>query len=199
MDTLLPDIPELNVECLPPDVILDDSHPANDAYLKEVAMLKRRLVAHAQTMWPQHVEMVKRRHRGHSPATIAEDLTCKPETVRRVERTAKGQRLMALLCALSQAIEGPMELHRKSFLWRIAERNELVNPRVSIAAIAEINRMGHNAAMADAAKQQVAETDTAHAPVTINILGVSAQTLDTTDNTLTLEGVPSHGTEFTDP
>lgn len=135
--------PELYHEYLPPELILDPDHPATDPYLQSIELIKRSIISHSSLMHNSHVEIVKQVHLGRRTTAIAESMGLTPTTISRAKGSDDGKRLLSLLRHLSMALEGPMELQRKHYLWRVAKRNEITDPRVGIAAIAEINRMTH--------------------------------------------------------
>ena len=135
--------PELHHEYLPPEIIIDENHPAGDEYMRNIESIKQRIVSACAVMTSTHIESIKLQHIGKSTADIADRLDINTNTVRRIAKTPKGLRLSALLKHLSLAIDGPREAHRKHVLWRIAIKSEEKDPRVAIAAIAEINKMTH--------------------------------------------------------
>ena len=128
-------------ELLPPELLLDSNHPANDQYIRDISNLKRMIVSHSQSMHPKAVQMCKLAHVGLSHVEIAEKLNRTNGTVGKHVNSDKGQRLLALLSHLKMGIAGPNEAQRINMLWRISRENEEAQPKTSIAAIAEINRM----------------------------------------------------------
>ena len=128
-------------ELLPPELLLDSNHPANDQYIKDISNVKRMIVSHSQSMHPKVVEMCKLAHVGLAHTEIAKKLGRTPGTVGRHVNSDKGQRLLALLSHLKMGIAGPNEAQRINMLWRISKENEESQPKTSISAIAEINRM----------------------------------------------------------
>jgi len=142
------DMTEYEEDCeetklLPPEALLIPNHPANDDYLRDVAMLKRLIVTSSNKMTPKHVEMVKKYHLGKRKVDIATEMNVTAATVGRATTSENGKKLLALLKHLALLIEGPRDGQRRHFLWRIALANELKDPRVAISAVAEINKMTH--------------------------------------------------------
>ena len=84
-------------ELLPPDVLLDPNNPANDDYLREIAMLKRLIVSESKKLRPKHVEMVKKHHLNKTNVLIAEELDVTPNTVSKALRKPEALKLLALL------------------------------------------------------------------------------------------------------
>lgn len=133
----------INTDFLPPECLLDSDNPANDQYLRQIEALKRLIVAQSALLRPTQIEIVKRRHLGKRTKDIADEVEMSPVSVSRNLKDPKAQRLLALLSHLSLMMDGPREAQRINLLSRIANRNELIDPRVSIAAISEINKMNH--------------------------------------------------------
>lgn len=133
----------INTDLLPPEYLLDSDSPANDQYLRQIEDIKRLIVAQSAIMRPTQIEIVKKRHLGKRTKDIAVEVELTPISVSRSMKDPKAQRLLALLSHLSLMMDGPREAQRKNILCRIALRNELIDPRVSISAIAEINKMSH--------------------------------------------------------
>lgn len=133
----------INTDLLPPEYLLDSDNPANDQYLRQIEDIKRLIVAQSAIMRPTQIEIVKKRHLGKRTKDIAAEVELSPVSVSRSMKDPKAQRLLALLSHLTLLMDGPREAQRRNLLYRIATRNELTDPRVSIAAVAEINKMSH--------------------------------------------------------
>lgn len=138
-----PDYASDNTDLLPPELLLAPDSLQNDQYLRDIAAIKRLIVSQTSLMHRAHVEICKLAHVGQKREKIAESVDLTPATVSRVVNSPKGKKLRALLSHLSLMMEGPREAHRRNFLWRIAQRNEITDPRVAISALAELNRMTH--------------------------------------------------------
>ena len=133
----------INTDLLPPEYLLDSDSPANDQYLRQIESIKRLIVSQSALLRPTQIEIVKKRHLGKRTKDIAVEVDMSPISVSRNLKEPQAQRLLALLSHLSLMMDGPREAQRKNLLYRIAARNELIDPRVSISAIAEINKMTH--------------------------------------------------------
>lgn len=131
------------ISLLPPEALLAPNNPANDDYLRDVAVLKRLIVSQTKCLQPTHVEIVKKYHLGKRKCDIAEEVGLTPVTVGRAIKAPAAQKLFALLQHLALLMDGPRDGQRRNFLWRIAVANETKDARVAIAAIAEINKMTH--------------------------------------------------------
>lgn len=133
----------INTDLLPPEYLLDSDNPANDQYLRQIEAIKRLIVAQSAIMRPTQIEIVKKRHLGKRTKDIAAEVELSPVSVSRSMRDPKAQRLLALLSHLGLMMEGPREAQRRNLLWRIATKNELIDPRVAISAVSELNKMSH--------------------------------------------------------
>jgi hypothetical protein len=142
-DSNFDEIEAVKTELLPPEMLLDETHPANDKYLQSIESIKRYIVSHSAGMHYSHVQICKARHVGQSAAQIAEKVDVTPLTVNRALKSPPGEKLLALLHHLSLLMEGPRLQHRNNLLWRIAIKNEDRQPRVTIAALAEMNKSHH--------------------------------------------------------
>ena len=136
-------------ECTTNAELLDETHPATDVYHQSIERLKRAIVQASSDMYPQHVSIAKEAQKGGSYADIGRRLNVCAQTVSNTLKKPKTKYLVELLGYLRMAQDGPQEAQRKHFLWRIAIRNEMEDPRVAISATAEINRMNHNREMFD--------------------------------------------------
>ena len=134
-------IPQKQDQLLPPEMLLDENHPANDEYLKKVRRIEQWLVYESTKVKPKHLAIIKAWAAGQKQKIIAEQQGISAQTVCRVVNTAQGQKIIALLAHLVQLLEGPQEAQRRAMLWRIAQDNELDSPRTAITAIEAINRM----------------------------------------------------------
>ena len=132
------DLAQYDETDLPPECLLDENHPQNDAYIQSVKAIERRVVAHCQTMPPRHVEIVRLVHQGIAPDEI-KNRTGRANIPTLMKKPAS-RRLLALLQHLSFAVSGPNIAQRKNMLWRIAQREEDPAPRTAIAAISELNK-----------------------------------------------------------
>tara|TARA_R110000803_G_scaffold141021_2_gene207541 strand:+ start:76 stop:582 length:507 start_codon:yes stop_codon:yes gene_type:complete len=133
------ELPE--TEYLPPELLLDRSHPSNDKYLKNLEGVQRRLVAISATMPRKHLDIVKLRHNGKPIKDIAAQLKINVQTVYNALNSEKGQQMTNLLRYHQQGMEGPSSAHRVNVLWRIAIENEHREPKTAISAISEMNKM----------------------------------------------------------
>jgi len=144
-------VPDLYVEDLPAELLLDPAHPANDVYLRGIQRTKDLIVNLSLKMYAHHVAVVKMRHKGATHAAIAEAMGLSDGTVSRVVNSEKGRKLRALLAHLALSIDGPAEAQRRAMLTRIAQKNEDTDPRVTISAVAEVNKMAQQAVIIETA------------------------------------------------
>lgn len=71
---------------------------------------------------------------------IADRAQCSTTTVQRWRRDERVKKVVNLIRRARRLINAPPLAHRVQLAWRIALRNELVNPKVSLAAIDLINK-----------------------------------------------------------
>jgi hypothetical protein len=116
-------------------------HPSADAYMEGLRTIQRAIVAQSQKMKRNTVLAIKQHHRGVSTTEIAKELKIGYATISKVIKSESGQKLIALLAYYQEAIDGPQEAQRRHMLWRIAANNEEIAPKVTISAVAELNKM----------------------------------------------------------
>ena len=131
---------QYDLSLLPPDLVLDQNHPANDAYIASTQHIQKMIVAQSAQMRPKEVETTKLAHQGMNQTEIGQRLSISPATVGKTLRKEPPQRLRALLSHYDAAIEGPHRAQRKAMLWRIARANEADDPRVAISALSELGK-----------------------------------------------------------
>ncbi len=139
-----------DLEYLPPDLLLDMTHPATSVYMSNVAMLKRRILEQSCGMSPLHIEVAKLAHKGMKHVKIADRVEVVASTVGNILKRPQTRRLSALMQHLSMAIDGPRESQRKFELWSMFLDNKKDDPRVAISAMAEYNKMCNNRESIDA-------------------------------------------------
>lgn len=130
---------------LPAEMVADTSNPANAEYFRIIDNIKRNIVKIQLSMPPFHVDIIKKAHGNIPFERIAETLKTDELTIRRVLKSKNGKRLRVMLIHLQMAIEGPNEAQRRNMLYQIMQANMLDDPRVTISAIAEINKMDYQA------------------------------------------------------
>jgi hypothetical protein len=116
-------------------------HPAADRYVKSLQDIQKAIVAQSLGMNTQHVMAAKLQHRGMSRTDIAAELSHTSTWVGKTLKRNDAQRLTALLAYYQEAIDGPQEAQRRAMLWRISMDNEEKAPKVTISALAEMNKM----------------------------------------------------------
>jgi hypothetical protein len=127
---------------LPSNMQGNDNHPAADQYIQHLRDTQKAIVAQSLAMKNKKlVTAVKLHHRGSSYADIGREVGHTPIWVSKHIKTAPAQRLVALLAYYQEALDGPNEAQRRAMAWRIAVRNEDNQPKVSMTALAELNKM----------------------------------------------------------
>lgn len=128
-------------EDLPPECLLDKYHPQNHQFYEDLTHIKRQLLATGNKVKPYQREAVRLHRAGMSNTDIGKKLDIGPTTIAKWLKLPECKRLNALMNHLQMLNDGPNQDHRKNILYRIAVDNTEKKPRVTIAAIQEINRM----------------------------------------------------------
>lgn len=149
----------LDTHDLPPELMLDPHHPSADAYIQKAQNVQRMIVATSNLMRPNQVVAIKMAYKGATTKDIATEVGVHTQTVGNWLRSDNGRKLRALLTYYQSSVDGPNVAQRTNMLWRIAHENEEVNPKVTISAVAEMNKMDNATAPI--------QSDTA--PTTVNI------------------------------
>ena len=125
---------------------LDNSkyNPANDAYLAMRKHLQGRMSAIARQISPQKLAMVKLAAQGAKTRQIADQTRVCPDTVLKTLKKPEVIELLELMHKYSSLMQGVTDAMKNAMLYRIAVRAELDEPKIAIAAIAELNRSAHN-------------------------------------------------------
>ena len=142
-----------DVEYLPPELLLDEHHPANAKYMQSLDSIRRLIVSQTRKMTMWHVEAVKMRVNGSNNTEIAERYGKAVGTVSATLGRHDAKELRATLQHYNVSMDGPNDAHRRRMLWEIAVDNQHMEPKVSISSIVEINKMNgtYNAADKDTA------------------------------------------------
>jgi hypothetical protein len=135
------DITKIDTSLLPPELMLDRSHPVADEYIKNAQHVQRMIVATSALLKPKQVMAVKLRHTGENFVDIAEHVKVSPPTISKWLNDPTAKKLLALLTYYQAALDGPNEAQRRNMLWRVAVDNEIEQPKVTISAVAELNKM----------------------------------------------------------
>ena len=125
------------------DPELEDStyNPANDEFKKTLGSIQRRIKVLTLNMRPRDAVIVKVHMTEGVYTKTAKRLKVSPETVKKVWVSRKGVELRGLIQQHNTLMAGTNAIEREQLLWRIALDNEHHNPRTSVSAIAEINKM----------------------------------------------------------
>jgi hypothetical protein len=147
---------------LPANMLAMPHHPSADAYVEGLRGIQRAIVEQSLSMKRKDVLMVKMFHKATPKSQIAKELKCTPQTIEAKVRSDAGQKLLALLAYYQEAIDGPNEALRRNILWRVAAKNEDIAPKVTISAVAELNKMDN------IGKDALANLTTGDVSITIN-------------------------------
>ena len=126
---------------LPPELLADKHHPSNSEFFRNLRSVELAMVDAAQKAGDRDTQIAKMHHRGMRNIDIAEELGIHAGTVCIALRRPETQKVLWLAQYLTMLREGPTLEHRKRTLWEMANENQQSDPKVSIAAIQEMNRM----------------------------------------------------------
>ncbi len=128
-------------EHLPPECLLDQFHPQNHQFYQDLNHIKRQILATGNRLKPYQREAVRLHRTGMNHTDIGKKLDISAPTVGKWIQLPEALRLKALMDHFQMLNDGPNAEHRKNILYRIAIDNTQKKPRVTIAAIQEINKM----------------------------------------------------------
>lgn len=152
-----------------PSDYLDEHHPENDQYMKSVEHIQRQIMYVNKQLRPKQVQILKTVFSGVNYTNTAKEHGTTLPTVSRLVKSTNGERLLSLLHYHLKLIEGPNEAQRRSMLWRIAAREEVNNPKTSIAALGELNKMHNFAKQLDQTAELANSSSSATPTVIVNI------------------------------
>jgi hypothetical protein len=139
---------------LPVDLTENVYNPNNDEFKRTLLNVKAHLRTLTLSMPPRMAQAVKAYHSLQNYSKVARKYRIGSQTVAKHVKSPKGQKLLSLLTLFHQLIDGPTAIERQQLLWRIALNNEILDPRISIAAVGEINRMQTDTPAAQAKLKQ---------------------------------------------
>lgn len=126
---------------LPPELLLDPEHPDNDRYFDALAHIKRAVMDAQQRLRPLQRHAVMLHRQGLKNTEIAKKLDLNDNTIGKYINSPEAQRLMRVMDHHQHQLDGPNFEHRKAILYRIALEQEKKQPKTTITAIQEINKM----------------------------------------------------------
>lgn len=120
----------------------DRCFPGNSKYEVRVESVKREILDLAKLIEiPWHVEFSRRYAYGESMTAICKDLNRSKKTGARILKTWNIQQLVQYYASLKEVEEGPSKSIRKDMLYEVAINNQAKDPKETIKAIAEMNKM----------------------------------------------------------
>ena len=124
-----------------PETALDPYHPNNTTFYQQQNTFKRLIVAQSTKMQANHVKVAKGVMRAVKNKDLALELKLAEGTVSSIKNRDDVKELINLLYHLQALHEGPSIESRKRLLFEITIDNKESEPKTSIAAIQEMNRM----------------------------------------------------------
>ena len=126
---------------LPAHIELDKYHPANQDFFKRKKGISQVIVAQSMKMHPRHVHVAKMKLRGRSNDEIGAEVGIRPNTVAQIYSRDDVKELTRQLIFMDMHLEGPELALRKHLLWEIAVDAKKEDPRITISAIQELNKI----------------------------------------------------------
>jgi len=130
-----------DIQYMPPEFELDEYHPDNQEFMHQLQRIRKAIVDQTLKMTPWHVGAVKDKLKGLSNNDIAVIHEKAAGSVCQVLKREDALTLRAMLQHYQTALDGPGDAQRARLLWEIALDNQAIEPKVSISAIVEINKM----------------------------------------------------------
>lgn len=128
-------------EYVPPELALDEYNPENQDFHQKSRRFQKLIVAQQAKCRPHHVQVAKQHHMGKRNVEIAQNLNIKQHTVWSILKRPEIQHLIDLLRLYGGHMSGPTIDHKRSILWRIAVDNEHQDPKTTMQAIDQMNKM----------------------------------------------------------
>jgi len=132
---------EVDPELIPTALSVNDYYVLNDQFVQDEIAAKKEIAKYALTLEPWEVLLAKRVSEGANLDKVAKEVGKRRVDVAARAKHPSVERLVHQYLALRAHQDGPNELLRRNMLWRIAVKNETTDPKESIKAIAELNRM----------------------------------------------------------
>ena len=151
-----------------PDDFLDRNHPANDQYMLSIEHTQRQIMHQQGLLRTKQVQILKTIFTGENYTNTAQIHNTAPTTVSRLVKSPNGQRLLNLLNYHLKLIEGPNEALRRNVLWRIALAEEKIDPKTTIKALSELNKMHYQSKQLDQALNVNGQTTAPTVIININ-------------------------------
>jgi len=133
----------VNEDFQDPSDFLDRHHPENDQYMKGIEHVQGKIMFLTTMLRQKQVNILKSVFAGENYTQAGLRHGSVPATVSKLAKSHYGQQLLNMLQYHRQLVEGPNEALRRNMLFRIAQRAEEVDPRTTIKAIEELNKMHH--------------------------------------------------------
>ena len=126
---------------IPVDVILDPYHPSNQPFTKTEQAIKRVVVDQSVRMKPNHVKIAKMHLRGNTRQEMIDETGLVAGSISQILGRADVTALLHTLNHLDGHYEGINLRIRKQMLMEIAIDNKTDDPRLTVTALQELNRI----------------------------------------------------------
>jgi hypothetical protein len=139
---------EASREMIPATLQASNYYAGNDLSVQEEYRAKQEIAEYCKTLSPMQVQAGRLIAKGYSLVVVTKELRLKYPNdklefsfIKTVADSPEVLRLVHYLIHLQIMQDGPNKEMRKQMLWRIAVDNEKCDPKESVKALAELNRM----------------------------------------------------------
>ena len=123
---------------LPPEFLLDETHPNNQSYLKTLKSIDSEIRGVSFGVKAQEIQTSLMAYRGDTTKEIAKNLNMSPATIGVYKRKDTFKKLIALYAYREQFSATPTQAMKENLLWEVANKNKARNPSVTVAAVREL-------------------------------------------------------------
>jgi hypothetical protein len=127
------------------DIEHSEFNPANDALIGMMKEQQQVMTIAARALRPSHLAIAKLAEKGLRPNDIAKQTRTKIQTVYSILKTPAVVKLRDAMTQYQGLLAGCTQVQRDNMLYRIAVRAEIPEPKIAIAALAELSKTEHNA------------------------------------------------------
>jgi hypothetical protein len=129
-----------------PEALTNDRYYVGNAECaRKETEIKEEIYAIAKDMDPLEVEFSRRYAGGETVNALQKTLKKTRRDLNQFLETARVVRLIGYFQHLNLYMEGPNQIIRRNMLYRIAVDNEKLDPKETIKAISELNKMDQSA------------------------------------------------------
>jgi hypothetical protein len=136
---------EAGYEVSAKDIEHSEFNPANDALIGMMKELQQSMTRAARGMRPSHLAIAKLADKNMKTIDIAAQTRLTVAAVYNALRNPQVIKLRDTMTQYQGLLAGCTQVQRDNMLYRIAVRAEIPEPKIAIAALAELSKTEHNA------------------------------------------------------